>query len=308
MRRDLPTSREEDVLQQVISGFGTEQIAAHLGISRRTVEAHLRALFRKADVSSRVQLIAFHQRVNETAERPVVEEAPGAANGPPPPQWQQWLDLVDRDQELRAYADAVHGLVDRQFPLFEERVEITAIVGAADGQDVVIERRWTRPKPYLVYRILGPIVAWPNDPLDRHELTPVCAVDGHDTHLDVHLVRAVDGRPIVMILFQPGLQVETEWEVRYRSPKLWTPLRSSGQDTLSWATATLDQRHPPKINELVLKVVFPRSWTGEGLTERNNLGVVQSDVLPTGQTQLTWHHDASSAAEYKWLLQASPAS
>jgi hypothetical protein len=99
--------------------------------------------------------------------------------------------------------------------------------------------------------------------------------------------------------------VETEWVLRYHSPKLWAPLRSSGQDTLTWATATLDQRHPPKINDLTLKIILPGSWTGERLTEHSNLGVIHTERLPTGQTQLTWRHEAPSAGEYRWSLQGT---
>ncbi|MGH3821351.1 MAG: hypothetical protein ACRDRA_00670, partial [Pseudonocardiaceae bacterium] len=188
---------------------------------------------------------------------------------------------------------------------FEERVEITVIVGEQDAQDVVVERRWTKPRPYLVYRILGPIVSWSEGPFEADELAPECNVDSRDTHVEVHSVRDVDGRPLLMILFQPGLGEETEWVLRYYSPTLWTPLRTSGQDTLTWATATLDERHPPKINELTLKVVFPASWTGERLTEKNDLGTIHTERLPTGQTQLTWQHNTPHAAAYHWLLHGS---
>lgn len=304
MVRTPLTEREDEVLHLAIGGLSNEEIAARLAISRRTVEAHMRTLFRKTGVTRRAQLAVLYQGGDAGAELPVPEslDTDGSAL---PPRSQQRLDLVTYERRLRRYAEAVRGLVDRQFPLFEERVEITAVVGEDDEHDVVIERRWTKPRPYLVYRILGPIVAWPDGPFEVDELVPTCTVDGQDTQVDVHPVRDVDGRPLVMILFQPGLQAETEWVLRYHSPKLWSPLRTSGQDTLTWATATLDQRHPPKINELTLKVVFPSSWTRERLTEHSNLGVIHSDRLPTGQIQVTWRHEAPSAAEYRWVLQGS---
>jgi len=102
------------------------------------------------------------------------------------------------------------------------------------------------------------------------------------------------------------LQADTEWVLRYRSPQLWNPLRSSGQDTLSWATATLDQRHRPTTTELTLKVIFPAVWTGGRLIEQSNLGVIHTECLPTGRTQLTWHHDTPDAGAYHWTLQGSP--
>src|SRR5262249_53779896 len=129
--------------------------------------------------------------------------------------------------------------------------------------------------------------------------------NGQDTQVEIHPVWDVTNRLLTMILFQPGLRKDTEWELTYRSPRLWSPLRSSGQDSLTWATATLDQRFPAKPSQLTLKVVFPVSWTEEPLTEQNNLGTIHAERLPTGQTQLTWYHDTPHAGAYHWLLQAS---
>lgn len=295
------TEREDDVLRLAIGGLSNDEIAARLAISRRTVEAHMRTLFRKTGVNRRTQLAALYRGSDMVVAEQRGPERPGAGNGPAPPLSQQRRALADYERQLRAYAAAVHGLIDRQFSLFEERVEITTMVGEKNEQDIVIERRWTTPRPYLVYRILGPIVT-----LDERALA--CSVNCQDTKVDVHSVQDVDGRPLLMVLFQPGLQAETEWVLRYHSPKLWNPLRTSGQDTLTWATATLDQRHPPKINELTLKVVFPSSWTHERLTEHRNLGVIHTDRLPSGQTQITWHEEAPSSGEYHWVLQGSRSS
>src|SRR6185312_15006310 len=100
-----------------------------------------------------------------------------------------------------------------------------------DGHDLVTERRWTTPRPYLVYRILGPIIAEPDgSPVEWEDLGLLCRVNGQDTQVDIHPVRNMNGRLLTMILFQPGLQTDTEWELTYRSPRLWSPLRSSGQD------------------------------------------------------------------------------
>lgn len=302
MARSQLTRREDEVLHLAVDGLSNDEIAARLAISRRTVEAHMRTLFRKIGVTRRAQLAAQYQG----RDRDVTEASePEPVDGPVVRRSQQRHDLVDCERQLQAYAAGIRGLVDRQFPLFEERVEITVIVGEQDEQDVVVERRWTTPRPYLVYRILGPIVPWTDGPFELDDLALVCNVNGQDTHVDVHPVRDVDGRPLLMILFQPGLQVDTEWVIRYRSPRLWNPLRNSGQDTLSWATATLDERHPPTTNQLTLKVVFPASWAGERLTEQSNLGAIHAESLPTGHTQMTWHHDTPDARTYRWVLQGS---
>jgi DNA-binding CsgD family transcriptional regulator len=295
------TDREDEVLRLAIRGLSNDQIAAGLAISRRTVEAHMRTLFRKTGVTRRTQLAALYE--GSDASKLSVPPSLDVTDGPLPPLSQQRLDRENYERRLHRYADAIHGLVDRQFPLFEERVEITLVVGEQDGQDIVVERRWTRPRPYLVYRILGPIMTWPDGAFAPDELGLACNVYGKDTHVDIHPVRDVDGRPLVMILFQPGLHGDTEWVLRYRSPKLWSPLRSLGQDSLTWATATLDQRHPATTTELALKVLFPASWTGAQLTERSNFGMIHSQCLPTGQTEITWHHNTPQAGAYQWVLQ-----
>ncbi|MCA1705709.1 MAG: helix-turn-helix transcriptional regulator, partial [Actinobacteria bacterium] len=282
MARTRLTDREDEVLRLVISGLSNDEIAGHLRISRRTVEAHMRTLFRKAGVVRRTQLAALYQG----GELVTGSSGVGVADDPAPPVHQR-RDLEQCERRLRGYAAAVRGLVDRQFPLFKEQVKITVMVGEQDGQDVVIERRWTTPRPYLVYRVLSPITGWPEVSFELDDLALACHVDGQDTQVEVHQIRDVDGLPLVMVLFQPGLQLDTEWVLQYRSPQLWNPLRESGWDTLTWATATLDQRHPPTTTDLTLNVVFPASWTGARITERSNLGSIRTERLPTGQAQVT---------------------
>jgi len=51
------TRREQDVVEQVASGLSNAQVASVLGISIRTVENHLRAIYDKLGVNSRTQLI-----------------------------------------------------------------------------------------------------------------------------------------------------------------------------------------------------------------------------------------------------------
>jgi hypothetical protein len=60
-------------------------------------------------------------------------------------------------------------------------------------------------------------------------------------------------------------------------------------------------------SELTVKVVFPASWTDERLTEKGNLGTIDTERLATGQIQLTWHHDCPHAGAYHWLLEGTRA-
>lgn len=50
------SQRETDVLKLVARGYADKEVAARLGISPSTVDTHVRAIFRKFSVHSRVQL------------------------------------------------------------------------------------------------------------------------------------------------------------------------------------------------------------------------------------------------------------
>lgn len=56
---DVLTARELDVLKGITSGRSNKQIAADLGISRRTVESHRESLMRKLDIRSVAGLTRF---------------------------------------------------------------------------------------------------------------------------------------------------------------------------------------------------------------------------------------------------------
>ena len=62
---DLLTTREREVLQHIARGYMYKEIAAQLGISVKTVEAHVSAVLRKLQLSSRHELSrwAAHRRL-----------------------------------------------------------------------------------------------------------------------------------------------------------------------------------------------------------------------------------------------------
>jgi DNA-binding NarL/FixJ family response regulator len=56
---DVLTARELDVLKGIAGGLSNKQIAADLGISRRTVESHRESLMRKLDIRTVAGLTRF---------------------------------------------------------------------------------------------------------------------------------------------------------------------------------------------------------------------------------------------------------
>lgn len=60
--RDLLTEREQEVLRLAARGMANREIGANLGVSVRTVEAHLSHVFRKLGVGSRSEAIVHGLR------------------------------------------------------------------------------------------------------------------------------------------------------------------------------------------------------------------------------------------------------
>lgn len=52
------TSREEEVLRDLVKGFIKKEIAEHLSISQHTVDMHLRAVYRKLHVRSQTEAVS----------------------------------------------------------------------------------------------------------------------------------------------------------------------------------------------------------------------------------------------------------
>jgi non-specific serine/threonine protein kinase len=70
----LLTGRERQIATLVGEGMSNRDIAQHLGISKRTVDAHLEHIFGKLGISSRVQLATGLSPMAPSPDRP-----------PPPP-------------------------------------------------------------------------------------------------------------------------------------------------------------------------------------------------------------------------------
>lgn len=68
------TPSERRLAELVADGLTNKQVAGRLYISRHTVDAHLRHIFRKLDINSRVELaklVATHQAMHQMEDQAV---------------------------------------------------------------------------------------------------------------------------------------------------------------------------------------------------------------------------------------------
>lgn len=290
------TKREDEIRRLVLDGLTNDAIAGELGISARTVEAHLRMLFRKTGASRRDQL----------GSAPVAEPPRRDGARPDGDEVVEELErrLAERDRQVSSYEAAVNRLADRQFPLFDERVEISLTVGSRPGEDMVVERHWTTPNPYVIYRVIRPITP-EHRPYAEVAAALAMTYDVVDADVDVSVDVVPDrhGRPLVMLLFQPGLQDPTEWVLRYRTPGLWDPLRERGRDGLEWAAGTLDGRHAVGLGDMVLKVEFPPGAEA-GLVEHRGVGDIEP--MPDDPSSVVFRDSSRTGGTYRWELWMKP--
>jgi DNA-binding CsgD family transcriptional regulator len=282
------TDREQQIKTLVADGLTNDDIAARLKISPKTVESHLRMLFRKLGVSRREQ-VSLEDFV------PVPDpHAYGATST---------TKVRELEQQLQSYETALRRMTDRQTPLFSERVQITVTIGETGAEDSIVERRWTTPKPYLVYRVVAPIV--PDDPprpLTAVDLAVSCEVVGRDVGVAVQTI--LDSRHHRMLVtFQPGLEDETEWVLRYRVPGLWNPLRERGEDFLYWLPGVVERPDTAtSITELTVRFIFPSDTTSTDVTEHHTFGVTEEEFLADGRRGLVWRETQPGGADHTWLL------
>jgi DNA-binding CsgD family transcriptional regulator len=272
------TDREEQVRSLVAKGLGTDEIAAELAISKRTVEAHLRNVFQKLSVTRRNQLAGAPARPEVVRRTPEVEAT---------------HDLKAENERLyrqvASYEAAMRQLIERQFPLFDESVEITVTVGGSAGEDMVVERHRTKPKPYLPYRVARPITPPGMSASQSEDLALTCEVVGQDVGVAVQPVEEPGNRLLVLVFFQPGLRESTEWVLHYRTPGLFDELRVTGEQTLRWSTSTLDNPSTPGIGEVTFYFDFLGVDDGVTIAQDRQTGDIKEDRLPGGARYI-WHN------------------
>lgn len=214
------------------------------------------------------------------------------------------LDLAAVTRANRLYRSAIRRIIAGQLDLFEETVEIVVTIGAEDGQDSIVERHRTTPKPALPYRLIRPITS-STSPIRPGfgELGLSIELDGEDMDASV-LPLAEDAQGVqMMILFTPGLVRPTEWSISYRAPRLWDVLRQDGFDRLSWAPSDRDGRETAvAITDLTVHFLFPSDAHTVGVREQDGRGGLEPRAASTGERRLTWRDGSPTVQPYQWEL------
>lgn len=214
------------------------------------------------------------------------------------------LDLAAATRANRRYRSAIRRIIAGQFDLFEETVEIVVTIGDKDGQDSIVERHRTTPKPALPYRLIRPITS-STSPIRPGftELGLSIELDGEDMDATV-LPLAEDAQGVqIMILFTPGLVRPTEWSISYRAPRLWDVLRQDGFDRLSWAPSDRDGRETAvAITDLTVHFLFPKDAHTVGVREQDGRGGLEPRTSSTGERRLTWRDKSPTVQPYQWEL------
>jgi hypothetical protein len=249
-------------------------------------------VFRKTGASRRNEL--------GTAAAPAAPLAAPPATG----QFQyQEQRLAMRERQIEAYEAAMRLIIDRQFPLYDEELEISIKIGSSALEDVVTEKHRTDPRPYLTYRVVRPITAFSTPGEDAIEsLAITCEVDRADVGVAVQAVPDPSNRPRALIMFQPGLERPAEWTLRYRAPGLWNPLREDGVDRLTWAAGTLDKRHVDGIRELRVHFEFPTDAADVEVSEVRGAGKIEAST----PTNVIYTDRSQTGGEYAWELLMRP--
>ena len=202
-------------------------------------------------------------------------------------------------RQVASYDAAMRQLIERQFPLFDESVEITVTVGASAGEDLVVERHRTKPKPYLPYRVSRPITPPGTTPARYDDLALTCEVVSQDIGVALQPVLEPGNRLLILVFFQPGLRDSTEWALHYRAPGLFDELRATGAQSLRWSTSTLDNPSTPGIGEVTFYFDFLGIEDGATVGQERQTGDMKEDRLPGG-ARYTWHNFVPG--RHEWTL------
>jgi hypothetical protein len=206
----------------------------------------------------------------------------------------------------QGYMAAIERIIDREVPLFQDTLEVTVVVGNNDDTDLIFERWHTIPQPRVTHRSVRPILPMNEERIVRLEdigfRSRLLNATGNITQLP--LIEKINYLR-VWLVFHPALTATTDWTVEYRPKGLWRPLRQRGWDYLRWNDSLpTDNDAPSSLTRFTVRFVFPKSSMAPGVSERNNLGQLDSPTRIAGTEQwvVVWRDPHPDGRRYEWDL------
>jgi hypothetical protein len=218
--------------------------------------------------------------------------------------------LAEKTAEVDRYRAALRRVANPpQLSLLEEELQIVVTIGAGRSEDHILQRHKTTAQPSLLYRMIRPITPFGSRPTSYLDLELQARSMSEDVHLSILPLSENTAGVWLLILLQPQLTGEMEWEIEYRAPGLWDPLRDphQGVDSLGWIPRLgRDLTYADRLTRFEVQFLFPRNAGGVTVRETGRgRGSQTTDVLPTGQKRVVWVDNAPSVERYEWELSAA---
>ncbi|HEX8630241.1 MAG TPA: hypothetical protein VF755_18950 [Catenuloplanes sp.] len=214
--------------------------------------------------------------------------------------------LTDQRAGHQLYVDAIEHILDRETPLYQEKLEVTITIGVDDTTDTIVERRQTTPHRRVMHRGIRPIVPVDGQRVVRMDDIGFTATipDGPGRITRFALVERTQYLR-VWLVFESGLTAPVRWKVEYRPRGLWAPLRQRGWDHLAW-----NDRLPTgnggasALTDLRFRFVFPNSARPPRLVELHDLGrrSAARRIEGTDQWLIEWRDAQPAGRRYEWDL------
>jgi hypothetical protein len=212
----------------------------------------------------------------------------------------------EAERDLAALRDAVMSVLTSQPVVYRDDLDITYVIGRTPREDVVIERRTMIPADGVAMALFTSRLTVPSGAdAPRFRLRDMDVVTrSEDDRISIRALPLSEQTGMVRCLyvFSPPLMGPTTWTVRYRVPGLWTPLRTTGSDELTWSPAPRrDEPARSVIGTFSVSFVLPAGsgedhsiWDGSGAPVR------REDTVPV---RFSWSTTAPVPGVHRWRLE-----
>jgi hypothetical protein len=218
--------------------------------------------------------------------------------------------LAELEKEFAKRSDALAEVARCQMT-YEQELVITVIIGLSDDQDQVREDVRMKPDPWVVYKIVRPIVPTYLKKLVRlADINFTVAVengDGGRIHVEPTALEEEEDFLLVGLRFRPVLTKFTKWQMAYRPTALWRPFRESGVDTLAWDNRmrnNLGGKCP--LIKFAVRFVFLDRDCNPNVVETGDRGAVERSRNENGEWVIEWCDQNPGPFRYEWSIVGSP--